>query len=125
MALTPLKQYPNFGTQRLVPAAGYPTTAADGATWQSDLLPAGFAGATAGILSDHAGTLTLQRYADLAGLLPIGALISQAVTANTPAWVGANDSLPFLSFNVIFINGAGAIANIAAISIVTGPAGGF
>lgn len=125
MVFTPLKQYPNYGTVHLTPLLGYPTVIADGATWQSDLLPAGFAGATAGILSDHVGTLTLQRYADLAGVLPVGALISQAVTANTSAWVGANDGLPFLSFNVIFINGAGAVANIAAISIVTGPAGGF
>lgn len=125
MALTPLKSYPNFGTVRAVPALGYPSTVANGATWQSDLLPAGFAGATAGILSDHAGTLTLQRYADLAGLLPVGALISQAVVANTPAWVGANDGLPFLSFNVEFVNASGAIANIASISIVTGPAGGL
>lgn len=125
MALTPLTAFPNFGTQRLVPRAGYPSVVADGATWQSDLLPAGFAGATAGILSDHAGTLTLQRYADLAGVLPVGVLLSQAVAANVAAWVGANDGLPFLSFNVQFVNGTGAVANVASISILTGPAGGF
>lgn len=125
MALTPLTQYPNFGTVRAVPRAGYPTVVADGATWQSDLLPVGFAGAIAAILSDHAGSLTLQRYADLAGLLPVGALISQAVVANTPASAGAVDGRPFLSFNVSFINGAGAVANIAALSIITGPAGGI
>lgn len=124
MTFTPLIQYPNFGTIRAVPRAGYPTTVIDGATWQSDLLPAGFAGAIAAILSDHAGTLTLQRYADLAGLLPVGALITQAVTGNTPASAGAVDGRPFLSFNVSFINGAGAAANIAAFSIITGPSGG-
>lgn len=125
MVFTPLKQYPNYGTVHLTPLLGYPSTVADGATWQSDLLPAGFAGATVGILADHAGTLQFQRYADLAGLLPVGALKTQAVTANTPAWAGVNDGLPFIAFNVTFINGAGAVANITSFSILTGPAGGI
>lgn len=124
MVFTPLKQYPNFGTTRVAPLLGYPTVIADGATWNSDLLPAGFAGAIAAILSDHAGTLTLQRYADLAGLLPVGALITQAVVANTAASAGAVDGRPFVAFNVAFINSGGAVANIQAFSIITGPSGG-
>lgn len=124
MTFTPLKQYPNFGTTHVVPLLGYPTVIADGATWNSDLLPAGFAGAIAAILSDHAGTLQIQRYADLAGLLPVGVLITQAVVANTPASAGAVDGRPFLAFNVAFVNASGAAANIAAFSIITGPSGG-
>lgn len=124
MALTALTKYPTYGTFRLNPAGGYPATIGAGLTWQSDLLPSGYAGLVAAVLMDQNGTLTVQRYADLAGTLPVGAAITQAITANTAAWAGANDGLPFLSFNVQIQNSGGVAANVSAASILTGPAMG-
>ncbi len=121
MAFTPLKAFPNFGVIRAVPPIPFPASIADGATWSSDLMPANFGGVAAAATSDHAATLTIQRYADLAGLAPVGALMSQAMTANIAASVGTNDGLPYLSFAVSIINGAGAVANITNTSILTGP----
>ena len=120
MALTALKSYPNFGTRVAVPPNPIPAVIADGATYNSDLMPSGFGGASAAATSDHAATLELQRYADLAGAVPIGALLSQAMTANVPAWVGSNDGLPFVSFVVSIVNSAGADANITNGQILTG-----
>lgn len=126
MTFTPLTHYPNAGTTRLVPQSGaYPSTIANGVTYDSDLLPAGFGGLAVGVLSDKALTLTVQRYADLAGLLPIGDAITQAVTANVAAWAGANDGLPYLSFNFTLANASGSLATFVSVVALTGPAGGF
>lgn len=122
MPFTPIAAYPNNGTVKANPPNAIPAVIADGATWNSDLMPAGFGGASAAATSDHAATLKLQRYADLAGLVPIGVLLTQAMTAATPAWVGVNDGLPFASFAVSIVNSSGAVANITNGAILTGPA---
>ena len=121
MVFTPIKGYPNYGTMVVSPPTPFPATIADGATWSSNLIPSAFGGVIAGATSDHAATLTIQRYADLAGLVPVGPLSSQAMTAATPAWTGAADGLPYLSFAVSIINSAGSVANITNVQILTGP----
>lgn len=121
MPLTPIKSYPNFGIVKATPPTPIPAVIADGATYNSDLMPSGFGGVSAAATSDHAATLELQRYADLAGLVPVGALLTQAMTAATPAWVGVNDGLPYVSFAVSIVNSSGAVANITNGAILTGP----
>lgn len=121
MVFTPIKAYPNFGVILATPALGFPTVIQASATWSSDLMPSAFGGLVAAALSDHAATLTIQRYADLAGLIPVGPLYSQAMTANTAAWTGGNDGLPYVSYAVSIINSAGAVANITNAMILTGP----
>lgn len=121
MVFTPIKGYPNFGTRVVTPPIAFPEQLADGATYSSDLIPSAFGGLIAGVTSDHAATLTIQRYADLAGLIPVGPLLSQALVANTPGWTGVADGLPYLSFAVSIINSAGAVANITHAAILTGP----
>lgn len=118
MAFTPLKAYPNNGTVAV--AAGFPATIADGGTWNSILFPAGFGGIAVGVTSDHAGTLNVQRYADLAGLVPVGAVLTVALVAATPKYVAVEDGLPYVSFSVQIVNGAGAIANITNAAVLTG-----
>lgn len=121
MPFTPLTKYPNFGVIVAVPPIPFPASIADGATWSSDLMLANYGGLIAAAKSDHAATLTVQRYADLAGLIPVGPLYSQAMAANVAAWTGGNDGLPYVSFAVSIINSAGAVANITGASILTGP----
>jgi hypothetical protein len=83
-------------------------------------MPAGFGGVVVAAKVSHAGTLNVQRYADLAGAVPVGAVITQALTADTAAWAGASDGLPFLSYNVQIVNGAGAASIPAYVIILTG-----
>lgn len=122
MPFTPLKSYPNNGTVAVAPPTPFPAVLADGATWNSDLMPAGFGGLAVGVTSDHAGTLNVQRYADLAGLVPVGAVITIALVAATPKYVAVADEIPFVSFNAQIVNGAGAVANLTNAIILTGPA---
>ena len=121
MAFTALKKYPNNGTVSVAAAAEIPATVANGTTWTSPLLPAGFGGAVFGATSDQIVTLQMQRYADLAGLIPVGPLASQVLAAATPGWVGASDGLPFVSFSLAIVNGTGTLANITNVAALTGP----
>lgn len=121
MVFTPITAWPNFGVIKATPPIAVPATLADGATWSSDLMPANYGGVAIAATASRAGTLTLQRYADLAGLIPIGALFSQALSAATPAWTGGNDGLPYASFACSIINSAGGVMTISNVSILTGP----
>lgn len=122
MPFTPITQYPNYGVKLVSPPTPFPSTPIEAsATWSSDLIPAGFSGVAAAAKSNHAATLTLQRYADLAGLIPVGPLLSQAMTADVAAWVGVNDGLPYLSFAVSIVNSGGGTATITNAAILTGP----
>lgn len=120
MTFTPLKQYPNNGTVHITPPTPFPAVIADGATYDSDLMSAGFGALAVAVTSDHAATLNVQRYADLAGLAPVGAVITVALVAATPKYVSVADGLPYVSFNVQIVNGAGASANITNAAILTG-----
>lgn len=122
MPFTPIAGYPNFGISRVVPPTPFPAAPIlASATWSSDLMPAAFGGVAAAATSSHAATLELQRYADLDGLVPVGALLSQAMVADTPAWVGVNDGIPYVSFAVSIVNSSGGTATITNASILTGP----
>lgn len=121
MAFTPLNAYPNYGTAVVAPPTPIPSPIVDGGTWNSDLIASRFGGIIVGVTSDHAATLNVQRYADLAGLVPVGPLMTQALVAATPGWTGVADGLPYISFNVQIVNSAGAVANITNAMILTGP----
>lgn len=120
---TPLTRAPNCGTTNISPPTPFPATVADGTTWSSDLIPAAFGGVTFGATSDQIVTLEIQRYADLAGLVPVGPLSTQALTASTPGWTGFNDGLPFLSFQLFIVNASGSLATISHVAALSGPAG--
>lgn len=76
---------------------------------------------TVGLQSDHAGTLNVQRYADVAGVVPVGAVLTVAVVAATPITVGWADGLPSGSFTVQFVNSAGASANLTNVTAYLSP----
>ena len=119
MALTPLTQAPNFGTTRVAPKIPFPATIANSVTWNSDLLPAGFGAVLFAATADQIVTLEIQRYADLAGAVPLD-LNSNALAVATPGWVFATDGLPYLSFVCSIVNASGSLANISNCSILTG-----
>jgi hypothetical protein len=81
----------------------------------------GQARGSVGMLSDHAGTLSVQRYVDGAGVVPLGAALSIALVAATPNAVGWSDGLPCGSIVISFINSAGAVANLSNITLNLAP----
>ena len=121
MAFTPLTQRPNYGTVQATPPTPIPATLADATTYNTDLMPGGFGGVIFGLTSSQIVTITIQRYADLAGAIPVGPLSTQALTAATAGWTGFADGLPYLSFNCSIINASGSTANLTNGSILTGP----
>lgn len=121
MALTPLTQAPNAGTIRVTPRTPIPVTLANGATWDSDLCPAGAGSVMFALTADRVLTVNIQRYADLAGLVPVGAVVTAPTVAATPLNIQVNDGVPYLSFNLQLVNASGALATIANAAILTGP----
>lgn len=122
MAFTALNAYPNFGTVVVKPPIAFPATLADGATYSSDLMTSGFGGVIFGATSSQIVTISIQRYADLAGLIPVGPPCSQDLTAATAGWCGFADGLPYVSFALSIANSSGSLANITNIAALTGPA---
>lgn len=115
-------RYPNFGTTNVVPSVGFPATIAGSGSWTSGVIVNyGFAALQASVESTQAGQLTIQRYADLAGLIPIGTVATQAISASTQAWTAINDGTPFLSYSVTITNTSESTATITKTSITSGP----
>lgn len=101
------------------PTVSFPATIAAGATWTSGVVSAAaIKSIVVGAQIDQAGTLSIARYADAAGLVGVGAALSQAMTANTQAWTGADDGLPFASFTISILNSGGVAANVSKTSVL-------
>lgn len=103
----------------VTPPGGFPSTIAGSGSWQSGVLAmAGYRGIAAAVTSTQAGSISIQRYADSAGQIAIGAAISQALAASTAATVSVNDGLPALYFQVTISNSSGSTATISGAAIV-------
>jgi hypothetical protein len=72
----------------------------------------GFKAIAVGVLSTKAGSISIQRYLDRAGLVPQGAPITAAITAATAQVCNSNDGLPFQSFKFTIANTESAVANL-------------
>lgn len=102
------------------PPTPFPATIAISDTWQSGIINAdGFKAISVGVTSTQAGTLTIQRYVDQDGQVPVGAAITASIAASTPQWADVNDGVAFGSFQVSVSNGSGsAVATVSNISIL-------
>jgi hypothetical protein len=78
----------------------------------------GLSKGSVGIVSDHLGTLSVQRYVDAGGVLPVGAAITDNTSPYAVSWV---DGIPCGSIVVSFINTAGAVANLSSIAVNLAP----
>lgn len=100
-------------------AKGPGASIANGGTYDSGLIYAdGFKVIAAAIKMSLAGTLTITRYLDEAGLLQQGAAAQVAVTANTTAVLNVGDNLPFASFRVTVANGGAGASAVAAFALL-------
>lgn len=77
----------------------------------------GFRQVAVGVKMDQAGTLSMQRYLDEAGQLPVGAAITGAITANQAAVLSISDSYPFNWVRVTIANSGTPNANVAAFAL--------
>jgi hypothetical protein len=95
-------------------ASGPPAaTIAASSSYQSGVIPSnGFKAIGIGVTSSQAGTITIQRYLDAAGLVPVGAAITASITATTAQWATVNDGTPFRSFKFSVSNSGTSAANI-------------
>lgn len=90
-----------------------------GSNYTSGVIQAnGFKSIAVGAKSTQVGAITIQRFMDAAGLVPIGALVSASLVASTSQWATVNDGLPFRSFQFSITNTSGSsatLSNFAAI----------
>ena len=90
-----------------------PSTIAAAGNYTSNVIYAdGFRTLAAAVTSSQAGAISIQRYLDLAGLVPQGPAISASLVAATPQVVNVSDGLAFQSFKVTITNTGGSTANI-------------
>ena len=113
----------NFGTVSVTPAGGFPTTIAASGNWTSPVIQSGFGSVLAACKSTQTGAINIQRYADTAGTIPVGAVVTAALSANVAQWANVGDGLPYLSFTVQFTNTGASTATITGAAILTGPLG--
>jgi hypothetical protein len=75
---------------------------------------------SAGVTLSQARSISVQRYIDLAGNVPVRAAISAALSANTPgAATVTNDGIAFQSFRITISNSSSsAAANVSNFGIV-------
>lgn len=99
-------------------AAGPPgaTIGAGGNYTSLPIQVAGFKNIAVGVKLSQTGTITIQRFMDRAGLVPIGALISSPLVANTSNWATVNDGIPFQSFVFVISNTSGSVGNVSLFS---------
>ena len=94
-------------------------TIAASSTYTSNVIVAdGFKAIGIGVTSSQAGTITIQRYLDRAGNVPVGAPITAALTAATAQWCTSNDGVPFQSFKFSISNSGTSAANVSNFACV-------
>lgn len=103
----------------VTPSGGFPATIAANGSWTSGVLPfGGYRGVSATVTSTQAGAITIQRYADAAGTIPVGAVASTTIVASTAETVSVNDGLAALYYKVTITNTSGSTtATITGASI--------
>lgn len=112
-----------FGTNVQLITSQLPATIAATSSFVSTFFQVPGPGLSAGVLMNQAGNITLQRYLDAAGKLPIGAAVTAAVTANTVTTVEVNDGTPYLYARLTLQNTAGTQAVVAAAAVVCSQTG--
>lgn len=113
--------------QTQVPASVHnlPSSIAPDASTASNLIVAeGYTKIAVGLTLTQNGSVSIQRFLDPAGTVPIGSPSVQALTAGQNASLTVNDGQLFSSFQVIVLNSANATAYIAnlAIAVASDPA---
>lgn len=103
----------------VIPPNPMPTAIPTGVTWSSGVFPFhSFNSAVAAILANKILTVTVQRYMDSAGLLPVGAAGTLTSTANTAGYTSVlSINVPATYLNVTVANASGTTAIVSKFAI--------
>lgn len=95
-------------------ATGVPgaTIGAGGNFTSIPIICPGWRSIAVGARLSQVGTITIQRYLDRLGVVPVGALVSASLVANTSNWATVNDGLAFQSFIFAINNTSGSLGNL-------------
>jgi hypothetical protein len=106
-------------TQNVIPPNPVPVAIANGVTWSSGVFAFdGFDSAVVAILADRILTVTVQRYMDSAGTLPVGATGALTSTANTAGYTSAlSANVPATHIKVTVANTSGFTAIVSKFAI--------
>lgn len=99
-----------------------PATIAGGAAWTNLIICNGWKSISVGAKLSVTGSITIQRWLDAAGTIPVGALITVALTAGISNWATVNDGVTFASVSVVVNNTTGGPGNLTLTSILLGAA---
>lgn len=103
------------------PPTPFPATIAAGVTYNSGpILSGGYPGIAVAAKLNQTGIMTVQRYMDLAGTIPVGDLLSDTMSSGNQSVIWANDGVPFASFVVTIQNTSGALGTLSNTSILIG-----
>jgi hypothetical protein len=106
-------------TLKVIPPNPIPVAIPAGVTWSSGLIQFdGFNAAVAAILANQILTVTVQRYMDSEGLLPVGAAGTLTSTANTAGYTSVlSVDVPATHLKVTVANGTTATAIVRKFAI--------
>jgi hypothetical protein len=94
------------------------TIAAAGNWTSAVIISDGFKSVSVGAKSTQAGAINIQRYLDRAGTIPVGAVITAALTAATAQWATSNDGVAFQSFTVQITNTGASAATVTNFGVL-------
>ncbi len=104
-------------------AAAIPASMLTGVTYTSPILPlfqgspyvgalVGYGQAAVALKATQIVTINIQRYMDPLGNIPVGAVVTQATTANTAAYATTSAVVPALYWGFTVVNASGSTATI-------------
>ena len=99
-----------------LPTAG--TIAASGNWLSSPIYADGFKSISVGVKSTQAGAINIQRYVDRAGTIPVGAVATAALVANTAGYLSVVDDVAYQSFTVQITNTGGSAATVTNFGVL-------
>lgn len=101
------------------PPTPAPATIAAAGTWVSGVIPSdGYKALAVGATLSQAGSISIQRYLDVAGLIPVGAPITAALVASTPNAATVNDGVAYAAFQITITNSGGSTGNLTNVGIL-------
>lgn len=100
------------------PPVAPPASIDAGDTYDTGLLLGAYRAIAVSAELTQTGEITVQRYIDTAGTIPIGEPVTQPLTANTLGYVAINDGLPSAAFSVAVENTGGGAADLSNFAIL-------
>lgn len=90
-----------------------------GANWNSGVIPSnGYCSIVAAATLAQAGTITIQRYLDIAGTIPIGAAVVTTLAAGVSGFASVSDAGFFQSFTVVVANTSGSAGALTGVGVL-------